>query len=113
MNCNFCNNDFIPFRKDQQYCSISCRVSNNNNKAKQIWRRVNERNLLLRNNYLILEKVLGDENEIVIQTQILDNKSYLYNHLTHFEKKGNEIIYWVYNISLKHIVDNKFLIKRK
>ena len=111
INCPECTTSFLPFRVDQEFCSVRCRVKHNNAKAKDQrdrWKKLSE---ILHNNVRILDEELGSLNEKMVDGQTLIQKGYLPNYITQMEVIDNKKVHMVVDIMIE--VDTTQTVKLK
>ncbi len=88
--CLSCKNEFLPGKRDKKYCNNSCRSSYHNKKNNIDSASYKFITRLLKNDFLILIKLLEGKNFLEIAAKKLIELGFSFKVHTHFEQVGNE-----------------------
>ncbi len=111
--CPTCGTPYYKKRKNQRFCSQSCRIRFNNRIAKEMRRKMKRHNLAIIRNYRLLNNLLNGEERLSVPYNEVKEKGFDVNSMTGIYQTDGQAVYLIYDIAYKKEKEQNNLIIAK
>lgn len=110
--CLFCSNEFVPRRYNQIFCSIRCRSTYHNNKARAVRHKTKDyANGLYKNRKILASLFKEEESDNTFSEDFLKGAGYKFNLLTHTLTDKKDVVYnFCFDFALAVLNNNQYKI---